>query len=54
MSGHLLILAVSVLVAFSAVLSALGFRGRVEVIGIDLGTTYARPSGELVPPVLCA
>mmetsp|Transcript_15056 Transcript_15056/g.46466 ORF Transcript_15056/g.46466 Transcript_15056/m.46466 type:complete len:410 (-) Transcript_15056:22-1251(-) len=41
MSGHLLILAVSVLVAFSAVLSALGFRGRVEVVGVDLGTTYS-------------
>ena len=41
MSGHILILFVSVLVAVSAVLSALGFKGRVEVIGVDLGTTYS-------------
>jgi molecular chaperone DnaK (HSP70) len=41
MSGHILILFISVLVAVSAVLSALGFKGRVEVIGIDLGTTYS-------------
>jgi len=38
---QILILFVSVLVAFCAVLSALGFKGRVEVVGIDLGTTYS-------------
>ena len=37
----MLILGVSTLVATCAVLSALGFRGRVSIVGIDLGTTYS-------------
>lgn len=37
----MLIFAVSVLVSGCAVLSAMGFRGRVSVVGIDLGTTYS-------------
>ena len=41
MNSSVLILFVSVLVSICAVLSALGFRGRVSVVGIDLGTTYS-------------
>mmetsp|Transcript_18008 Transcript_18008/g.56494 ORF Transcript_18008/g.56494 Transcript_18008/m.56494 type:complete len:410 (-) Transcript_18008:148-1377(-) len=37
----ILIFAVSALVSACAVLSALGFRGRVSVIGVDLGTTFS-------------
>jgi len=37
----LLLFAASVLVSACAVLSALGFRGRPSVIGVDLGTTFS-------------
>lgn len=37
----MVILVVSVMVSACAVLSALGFRGRVSVIGVDLGTTFS-------------
>ena len=41
LDSSMLILFVSLLVSACAVASALGFRGRVEVVGIDLGTTYS-------------
>jgi len=40
-NSSILILFGSALVAICAVLSALGFRGRVNTVGIDLGTTYS-------------
>lgn len=60
----MLIFAASALVSVCAILSALGFRGRVSVIGVDLGTTFSvvavsehgsvrvfsDPSGEVLLP----
>ncbi|KAJ1455154.1 heat shock protein 70 family [Pelagophyceae sp. CCMP2097] len=39
--SSILIFVVSVLVSGCAMMSAMGFRGRVSVVGIDLGTTYS-------------
>ena len=41
MDSSILILFVSALVSICAVMSALGFKGRPEVVGIDLGTTFS-------------